>query len=282
MDLQQKFICIVILILSNYMTIYLHGTPTEGTVINKELTGRDLIKMGKVMKNSLLLLLGGTFEKLERNLNETLIKIGDTEKKLQDDIEDAAKDRDALRIELCKLIQCEAWTGWSRCSAYTHGSFGVKVRSRKCAGNSSMCLRKSAETVETDYQICRGNTCQHTLTNNKYCIKLHKVPKTQIEARDVCHKDGGYLIKIDNALKAEDIKEYYTNISYTFDVWIDGIRTLPNGDWKYEYGSIDSTFSMWRNEEPRSQDDCKVYSGLDEQWDGRSCTSQYHFLCEIV
>jgi hypothetical protein len=111
------------------------------------------------------------------------------------------------------------------------------------------------------------------------------VKKTQKDAREECHKDGGHLMNIDSQLKLNDVHGYFTNISFSDYVWLDGTRTLPNGDWKYEYGGDGSKFSIWTSGEPGGTDDCKIYNILSiassNKGYGRKCTDNYFFLCEI-
>jgi hypothetical protein len=276
MDKKRKVLFFVVMMLLSNMKMCLHGAPLEESIINKDLTGQDLIKMGNSLNKPLLELLGATFVKTEQNINKELSdNIAVAKNNFQDGI-------DKLTMELCKETRCAAWTEWSRCSAYMTGTFGARTRSRKCGGNSSICAAVSAESVEIDNQICQG-TCNHTLTGNKFCILLNKsVTKTQNNARDACHKDGGHLMNMDSELKFKDVNEYFTNISFKSDVWIDGKRTLPNGNMKYEYGSDDSKFSIWQSGEPGSTDDCKIYNYRVKSWYGRSCTNGYNYLCEIL
>lgn len=271
MDKKRKVFFIVVLMLTSNMTMCVHGAPLEESIINKDLTGQDLIKMGNSLNKPLLTLLGATFVKIDKELSDN---IAVSKNSLQDGI-------DKLTMELCKEPRCAAWTEWSRCSAYTTGTFGARSRSRKCGGSSSICSTLSEETVETDSQICQG-TCNHTLTGNKFCIKFHKsVKMTQKDAQEECHKDGGHLMNIDSELKVKDLDEYFTSISYNSDMWIDGTRKLPNGNWTYQYGSNDTNVSLWASNEPDASDDCKVYYNSSKKWVGRHCSNTYYFLCEI-
>jgi hypothetical protein len=274
MDKIRKVFFIVVLMLTSNIIICLYGAPLEESIINKDLTGQDLIKMGNSLNKPLLSLLGATFVKTEQKNKELSDNIAIAKNNLQDEL-------NKLTLELCKETQCAAWTGWSRCSAYTTGTFGARTRSRKCGGSPSICSTLSEETVETDNQICQG-ICNHIFTGNKFCIKLYKsVKKTRKDALEVCHEDGGHLMNMNSELKLKDVNEYFTNISFSSDVWIDGTRTLPNGDWKYEYVSDDSKFSIWQSGEPGSTEACKVYKYTNRKWYGRLCTDNYYFLCEI-
>jgi hypothetical protein len=213
---------------------------------------------------------------MEQNMNKLDDKTVVSKNNLQDGI-------DKLTTEICKETRCAAWSEWTQCPANKRSIFGARTRSRKCGGSSSICSSVSSETVETDNQICQRK-CSHTLTANKYCIKLYKsVERTQKDAQEICHKDGGYLMNLDSEMKVKDVNEYFTNISFSSDVWIDGTRTLPNGDWKYEYGSTDTNFSLWYGSEPASTDDCKAYVYQNyKKWFGRPCGNIHYTLCEIL
>ncbi|XP_053395959.1 uncharacterized protein LOC128556070 [Mercenaria mercenaria] len=281
------------------------------SIVNAELNGKELIKMGTVLNKPLLTLLGETFVKMEHNIGKQLSekiddvknvqsnigkklsdKIDDVEKNVQDNIvaltKDTSNKRQELKQEFCKLKSCTEWTEWSACSANVKRTFGASTRTRTCGVSSSICPLKVAKKEETESRICQGTECksnEYTKTKNKFCIRLSKmVKKSWKDAQEECHQDGGHLINIDSALKVEDVNDTLQKMSVTEKIWIDGTRTIPNGEWKYEYNSEDTTFSKWYSSEPGSSDDCRAYvlHHGKRWWWGRPCTDNYYFLCEML
>ncbi|XP_045156959.2 uncharacterized protein LOC123523337 [Mercenaria mercenaria] len=259
------------------------------SIVNADLNGKELIKMGTVLNKPLLALLGETFVKMEHNISKQLSekiddvkneqdnigiklseKIDDVEKNVQDKIVALTNERQELKTELCKLKSCTEWPEWSACSANVKRTIGASTRTRTCGVSSSICPLKVAKKEETESRICQGTECksnEYTKTKNKFCIRLSKtVKKSWKDAQEECHQDGGHLINIDSALKAADVHETLQKMSFTSDIWIDGTRTLPNGEWRYGYGSEDTTFSKWRSGEPGSSDDCRAYVLYNGKW----------------
>lgn len=268
------------------VTPRLRASATSDNVVNSELDGKALITMGKSLNKPLLTLLGRTFLKMKGNIEK---EIGNAEEKLQGEMKDlsdvTAKKRETLKTELCRHKICKEWSEWSACSASVRSAFGASKRSRTCGGSSDLCTSHSAENVEVDSKICQGSQCKsdYTLTTNQFCIRLSNTKvKSWTDAQEECHQDGGYLLNIDSELKARDVNETLEKMSFTTDLWIDGTRTLPNGEWIYEYGSVG--FLNWKSTEPGLTDDCRAYvlTSNIRYWYGRSCTNRYYFLCEII
>jgi hypothetical protein len=92
-------------------------------------------------------------------------------------------------------------------------------------------------------------------------------------------------MNIDSELKARDVNSTLKKMPFTGTAWIDGTRTLPGGEWRYEYGPQDTAYNNWYSGEPSSTGDCRLYSFSSSvwYWFARPCSYGYsYFICEIV
>jgi hypothetical protein len=264
----------------------------------KDIDNKTTFVLGQVNKNNSLLeqrlvserkeltdIIGRTFERLD---NKTTFVLGQVNKDNSSLEQRLVSERRELIDIICQLHPCTEWEAWTGCSAKNKGTFGAQTRSRRCGVKASkLCSSAGQEQKETDItRICEGTQCptNYTATTNRYCIGVHTVNKNWTSAQAVCKQEGGYLMNIDSQLKALDVNSTLKKMSLTSNFWIDGTRTLPGGEWRYEYGPQDTTYNNWYSGEPHPSYDCRVYYLYSSilYWRGFPCSYIYYFICEIV
>lgn len=280
------------------MNMDLHAAPVGDSiadhVVNSELNANSLIAMGMTLDKPVLKLLGLTLEKMVAVLtadidNKTTFVLENLEKEMVTMQQTLSDERNVFIDYMCRLHLCTDWSEWTTCSALTAGTFGARTRSRTCGTNGlRLCTHVSDDsTTETDAKVCEGSWCptNYTITTNGLCIGLYNTQKkTWKEAQAECNECGGSLINIDSEIKAKDVEDSLQEMSYAAILWIDGTRSLPNGEWQYKYDTAQPTYSNWYGGEPNTHDDCRTYIYVSKRWVwfGRPCGDVYNFLCEIV
>lgn len=296
MDVMTSTAAIIGMLIVCHMNMDLHAAPVgdsiHDNVVNWELNGNSLIAMGTTLDKPLLKLLGRTLETMVAVLTDD---IDNKTRVVLDRLEETmvtmkqADERNEFMDSFCRLHLCTDWSEWTRCSTHVVDTFGAKTRSRTCGTNGfRLCTNVSNDsTTETDANVCEG-LCpgNYTITTNGFCIRLYNTQrKTWNESQAECNECGGSLLNVDSEMKAKDVEDSLKKMSHTSTVWMDGTRLLPDGEWRYEYGGVQSTYTDWQNNEPNAKDDCIAYvcnANVNWSWYGRPCGDAYNFICEIV
>lgn len=249
----------------------------DSAKMNASVTVQSLLKLGTRLDKPLLRLIGKSLNDFEQELLDVLANVSTVQ----------SQRTEELLLEMCRLHPCTDWSEWTACDA---SGFGGQNRSRKCGHNTKLCQTGTQQTLEYETKVCQGACPEHySITTNNYCLKLYLLKKVREDAEKTCVTDGGHLVKINSADKQDDIETMLTrNSMKSGTLFIDGIRTVTGGDWKYSIPSGDSTFKKWLKDEPsnRTHELCKVLEYHSSQngwyWCDRECTTPNNFICESI
>ena len=229
------------------------------SVLKDDADGERLVQLGTTFNNSMLKLVGHTFE----NLEETVVH------------------------ELCHKTPCTLWSDWTHCTAKVRYAFGYQTRLRKCWYNSTeACAEDGAVTIETASKVCEGQCrSDYTISKHGFCLKLVATVMNQSVAEKMCQSEGGHLINVDTQERLID----YTNITKRFAwVWADGLRANIKASFRYHSG-VDpflSKASQWQKHQPSnvSSELCLTTERLSNgkrYWHDVVCNVKQPFVCEI-
>ena len=226
------------------------------SVLRDDADGEQLIQLGHTFNNSLLKLVGHTFE----NLEETVVH------------------------ELCHKNPCTLWSGWTNCTAKgRRNSFGYQTRMRKCWFNSTdPCAHEGAATIETASKVCEGHCrSDYTYTKHGFCLKYIKNYMNHSAAVKTCESDGGHMINVDTKERVIDFEK----ITETQAIWVDGTRPNVKVRFSYHHGgdAIANGVVNWAKGEPGRPDELCLITQLYDKlyWWDVSCNRVATIVCEI-
>ena len=228
------------------------------SVAREDADGERLIQLGKTFNNSMLKLIGYTFENLEENVVH----------------------------KLCHKTPCTLWSNWSNCTAEGPSSFGFQTRGRKCWYNSTdPCSQDGAVTIETASKVCeRPCGLGYSFTKHGFCLKFHVTILFHLEAEQICKAEGGHIMNVDTKERLID----FTKIANTTGfIWVDGMRANNTTPYRYRTGRdpFVNRIALWNKAEPQSTKDelCLItrYMRGTMYWHDGGCTWKVPFVCEI-
>jgi len=230
------------------------------SVARQNADGTNMIKLGNSFNNSMLKLIGHSFENLEDNVLH----------------------------RLCNNNPCTLWSNWTICTATRYNDFGFKARMRKCWYNStSECVHDGKVTTEKVSKMCE-RVCRpdYNITKHGFCLKASDQAVVQADAEKICKSEGGHVINVDTPERWTDYVEI-TKTGMSRAVWIDGTRTKSPGPFSFRSGTDPSKNGVvhWMNGQPENRDFelCIATSinGPNRYWWDDRCTQTYSYVCEI-
>ena len=220
--------------------------------------GERLIQLGQTFNNSMLKLVGHTFE----NLEESFVN------------------------KLCHKTPCTLWSNWTTCTGKGPNTFGYQTRVRKCWYNSTdPCAKDGAVTIETSSKLCEGKCrSDYTITKHGFCLKFGTTVELRIDAVKICESEGGHMMNVDTKERLMD----FTKIAKTpLSIFVDGTRAKAKGPFSYHSGGdpIANGVLRWSKGEPglSVKELClatKLVSGT-MYWFDVYCDMKMAFVCEI-
>ncbi|XP_052084102.1 perlucin-like protein [Mytilus californianus] len=115
------------------------------------------------------------------------------------------------------------------------------------------------------------------------CYYFHfRSRKTWSAANDDCHRKGGFLLKIDNAVENWFLKTYikYHNPN---SVWIGAHDSEQESNFIWESDNTNLTFTDWFPGEPNddNNEDCvHMRKSVNYRWNDYQCSERTSYICE--
>jgi len=132
-------------------------------------------------------------------------------------------------------------------------------------------------------QLILDSYIRDPTTGNRYKVYIDK-KRRWVDAKSLCHQDGGDLASIRNAREWQFVKGILANTSSgVTHVWLGANDEKKEGNWVWTDGSS-VTYSDWDSSQPNggTRENCLyAFSGYNWQWFDGGCTWTYYAVCKI-
>lgn len=140
---------------------------------------------------------------------------------------------------------------------------------------------KKIKKVDTDFKVLQKDFQKNRWKKyGGHCYYFSRDNRDWFNAELTCRKNGGYIVKIDNA--SENTWLSQNRYSRSSSYWI-GLTDLKEGDWRWSYDQSRLTYkATWVSGygSKGTSYNCVVMNGSQTKWHDYYCWAALPYICE--